>query len=121
MWWVVFFNVSVQGWIINPYENDFFYTSSKALGLPLYYTDIVNICLITFGVKKVINWVIGLEMFLESLSKCSCIFINILFIILHPGKCIYVYHSTCLCEDVPFLWATRWFLMVLLLLIRPLI
>ena len=58
---MVFANVSVQGWIINPY----LYSSSVVLGLPPTCTVVVNICVVTFGVEMVINWNRGLQMFLN--------------------------------------------------------
>ena len=69
MWQMQFAYVSVNGWIVDPYKQCFFYCSIEVLVLPPYYTKIINGDTVTSGVKMVKYWEGCLLMFLEPLSK----------------------------------------------------
>ena len=63
--------ISVEGWIIDPYVQNFFDCSTEVLVLPPNDIEILNGDLMTSDVAMVINWGGGLLMFLKPLSKCS--------------------------------------------------
>ena len=79
--------------LLNLYENGFFYTSSEGLFLPPHYTEFVNSFKITYGVKIVINWGMGIMMLLKPLSKCPCRYSNVFLITCHPVTFVSVDHS----------------------------
>ena len=66
-----FANVSIQGWIIDPYVKCFLDCSDKVLVLPLHYAEIIYGDIMTSDVKMVIYWGRGLMVFSKPLSKCS--------------------------------------------------
>ena len=61
--------VSIQGWIVDPYKQCFFYCSFEVLVLPPHYTEIFNIDVMTSGVGMVKYGGRCLLMFFEPLSK----------------------------------------------------
>ena len=99
MWQMVFANVPVDGWTINPYVDWFFYYSSGVLVLP-NYTETVNSCEITSYVAMLINGGVVLKMFLEPFSQFSCSCTNVLFITLNSGKHVSINHPTLLCDGI---------------------
>ena len=50
MWQIEFAYVSIQGWIVDPYTQCFFYCSFEVLVFPPHYTEIINIDIMTSGV-----------------------------------------------------------------------
>ena len=68
---MVFANVSIQGWIVDPDVYSLFYGSPEVLVLPSHNVEIINTYAVTSGVKVVKYGGGGLLMFLEPLSKCS--------------------------------------------------
>ena len=44
---MVFANVSVEGWVIDPYKQSLFDCSGKVLVLPSNYAEVVDISLVT--------------------------------------------------------------------------
>ena len=65
MWQMVFAYVSIEGWIINPYVQCFFYCCVELLVFPLHYAKIICGDIVNSGVKKVIYWGRCLLMFFE--------------------------------------------------------
>ena len=63
--------ISVEGWIIHPYEYCFPDSSDEVLILPSHNTEIFNGGTMTCDVVMVICWEGGLQVFPEPLSKCS--------------------------------------------------
>ena len=47
MWQMVFVNVSVKGWVIDPYEQNLFNCPGKVLVLPSNYAEVVDISFVT--------------------------------------------------------------------------
>ena len=64
-----FANISIQGWIVDPYEQCFFYCSFDILVLPPSYTKIFNGDVMTSDAGVVKYGGRCLLMFLESLSE----------------------------------------------------
>ena len=52
---MVFANVSIKGWVIDPYEQSFFNCSGKVLVLPSNYAEVVDISFETWDVTVVMN------------------------------------------------------------------
>ena len=71
MWKMVFANVSIQQWIVEPDVESFFYGSPEVLVLPSHNVEIINTYAVTSGVKMVKCGGGGLLVFLEPLTKCS--------------------------------------------------
>ena len=69
MWQMVFTNISVKGWIIDPDIKNFFYGSLEVLVLPPHYVEVVNTYAVTSGFKMVKCGRGGLLVFLELLCK----------------------------------------------------
>ena len=44
---MVFANVSIKGWVIDPYEQSFFYCPGKVLVLPSNYAEVIDIGFVT--------------------------------------------------------------------------
>ena len=61
---MVFAYISIQGWIVHPYINCFFYSSDEVLILPPHNTEIFYVGFMTCAVIMVIYWGGGLEVFL---------------------------------------------------------
>ena len=61
--------VSVNGWIVDPYKQCFFYYSIEVLVLPPYYTEFINGDTVTSSVKMVKYWGGCFLIFLEPLQK----------------------------------------------------
>ena len=55
MWWIVFANVLVEGWSIEPYKHCFFDFSSEFLVLPPQNAEVVNSHGMTCDVMVVIH------------------------------------------------------------------
>ena len=98
---MVFAYVPIQGWIVYPYEQCFFYPSAEVLVFPPHYTKILYGNIMTSDVKVVIDGGRCLEMFFEPLSKCSRGLSNVFLITLHPVTFVSVYDST-------FFWMVSW-------------
>ena len=56
MWQMVFANISVEGWIIDPYVQSLFNCSHKVLVLPPCSVEIVDGNIVTNDVKMVKYW-----------------------------------------------------------------
>ena len=72
MWQMVFANVSIKGWVIDPYEQSYFYCPDKVLVLPSNYAEVVDVSFVTWDVAVVMNGRGGLLMFFEPFCKGSC-------------------------------------------------
>ena len=68
---MVFAYVLVQGWIVHPYVYYFFDSSNQVLVLPPHNAEVLNGDIMTSGVKMVIYWEGGLQVFSKPLSKSS--------------------------------------------------
>ena len=71
MWQMVFVNISIQGWIVDPDVNSLFYCPLEVLFLPSHNVEICNTYAVTSGVKMVKYGGGGLLVFLEPLIKGS--------------------------------------------------
>ena len=91
---MVFAYVLIQGWIVYPDEQCFFYPSAEVLIFPPHYTEIFHGNVVTSDVKVVINKGRCIEVFFEPLSKCSRGLSNVFLITFQPVTCISVYDST---------------------------
>ena len=64
--------VSIQGWIVDPYTQCFFYCSFEVLVFPPHYTEIINIDIMTSGVGMFKYLERCLLMFFEkALQRCK--------------------------------------------------
>ena len=61
--------VFIKGWIIDPYEQCFFYQSTEVVVFPPHYVEIFYGDMVTSGVKMVIYRGGCLEVFFEPLSQ----------------------------------------------------
>ena len=77
---MVFANVPIKGWVIDPYEQSFFNCSSKVLVLPSNYAEVVDISFVTWDVTVVMNGRGGLLVFFEPFCKGSCRFSYVFFL-----------------------------------------
>ena len=71
MWQMVFANISIEGWIIDPYVQTLFYCSHLVQVLPPNNIEIVDGDIVTTDVAVVIYMREGFQMFLEPFSKNS--------------------------------------------------
>ena len=94
MWQMVFANISVEGWIIDPYVLCLFYCSYLVQVLPPNNFEIVDGNTVTTDVPVVIYGRGGFQMFLEPFSKSSWGLSNIFLITIHPATMISVDDST---------------------------
>ena len=69
---MVFANISIEGWVIDPYEQSLFDCSGKVLVLPSNYAEVVNVSFMTWDVTVVMNGRGGLLMFFEPFCKGPC-------------------------------------------------
>ena len=69
MWQMVFANISVKGWIVDPDVKSLFYCSLEVLVLPSHNVEIFNTYTVTSVVKMVKYGGGGLLVFLEPLPK----------------------------------------------------
>ena len=63
--------ISIEGWIIHPDVNCFFYGSDEVLVLSPHNAEIFNGGVMTCDVLVVIYWRGGLQMFFKPLTKSS--------------------------------------------------
>ena len=68
---MVFANISIKGWIIDPYVQSLFNCSHKVLALLPCNIDIVDDNIMTSDVNMVKYWRWGLQIFFEPFSKSS--------------------------------------------------
>ena len=71
MWQMVFANISIQGWIVDPDVKSLFYCPLEVLFLPSHNVEIFNTYAVTSGVKMVKYGGGGLLVFLKPLTKGS--------------------------------------------------
>ena len=71
MWQMVFANISIQGWIVDPDVKSLFYCPFEVLFLPSHNIKIINTYAVTSGVKMVKYGGGGLLVFLKPLTKGS--------------------------------------------------
>ena len=69
MWQMVFANISIYGWIVDPDIKSFLCGSLEALVLPLHNVEVINTYAVTSGVKMVKYGRGNLLVLLEPLSK----------------------------------------------------
>ena len=81
---MVFAYISIEGWIINPDINSFFYGSDEVLVLSPHNAEIMNGDIMTYDVMMVIYWGGGLQMFLQPLTKNSGWLLYVFIITVHP-------------------------------------
>ena len=77
---MVFANISIEGWVIDPYEQSLFDCSGKVLVLPSNYAEVVNVSFMTWDVTVDMNGRGGLLMFFEPFCKGPCRFSYVFFI-----------------------------------------
>ena len=104
MWQMVFANVSVQGWIIGPYVQGFFYGPQEVWSSLPSMVKIVNSDIMTRDVMMVIYGRWGLEMFFQPLFKIPSSLTNILIITINPVTLIPVNDPTFFVYWVFVLW-----------------
>ena len=97
--------VSFWAWIIDPYEQCFFYQSAEVLVLPPHYSKIFYSDIVTSGVKMIIYWGGCLQEFFEPLSKCSSGLSNVFLITFHPVTFVSIYDSTFLLDGILIFWS----------------
>ena len=68
---MVFAYISIEGWIIHPDINSFFYGSDEVLVLSPHNAEILNGDIMTCDVMMVIYCGGGIQMFLQPLTKSS--------------------------------------------------
>ena len=91
---MVFANIPVQGWIIDPNVYSLFDCSHLVQVLPPNNFEIVDGNIVTTDVTMVIYGRGGFQMLLEPFPKCSWGFSNVFFITVHPVTVISVYDPT---------------------------
>ena len=77
-----------------------FIGSNKVLVFPPYYAKVVNVDFMTWSAGMIIYRGRSLLMFLETFSKSSCWFPNVLLIALHPITTMSVHDSTFFQDDL---------------------
>ena len=105
MWQMECAYVSVQGWVIDPYEQCFFYCSVEVLVFPPHYTKVIYGDIVTSGVKIVIYWGRCLLMFLEPFSKCSWGLSNVFLITIHPVTFVSINDPSPLLNWILIFWS----------------
>ena len=68
---MVFAYISIEGWIIHPDVNSFFYGSDEVLILSPHNAEVLDGGIMTCDVLMVIYWGGGLQMLLKPLTKSS--------------------------------------------------
>ena len=71
MWQMVFANISIQGWIVDPDVKSFFYCPLEVLFLPSHNGEIFNTYAVASGIKMIKYGGGGLLVFLKPLTKGS--------------------------------------------------
>ena len=71
MWQTVFTQISIEGWIIDPYVQSLFYCSHLVQVLPPNNVKVVDSNIVTSDVAMVIYGRVGFQMFLEPFTKSS--------------------------------------------------
>ena len=104
MWQMVFANISIQGWIVDPDVKGLFYRPLEVLFLPSHNVEIFNTYAVTSGVKMVKYGGRGLLVFLEPLTKGSSGLSYIFLITLHPTTFVTVDEPTFLHHRIYVLW-----------------
>ena len=66
---MVFANISIEGWVIDPYEQSLFNCPGKVLVLPSNYAEVFDVSFMTWDVTVVMNGRGGLLMFFEPFCK----------------------------------------------------
>ena len=97
---MAFAYVLVWGWTADPYEHWFFNQPGEALLLLTHYAKIFKWGSMTCGVTVVMNWGVGLQIFLEPLSECSRCFFNVCLITFQPVTFKSVDYATLFCYVV---------------------
>ena len=100
MWQMVFANISVEGWIIDPYIQSLFYCSYLVQVLPPNNFEIIDGNTVTTDVTMVIYGRGGFQVFLEPFPKCSLGFSNIFLITVHPVTMISVDDPTLFLDGI---------------------
>ena len=98
MWQMVFTNISIEGWIIDPYVQSLFYCSHMVQVLPPNNVKVVVSNIVTSDVAMVIYGRGGFQMFLEPFTKSSWGLSNIFLISIHPVTLVSVDDSTLLLD-----------------------
>ena len=97
---LVFAYVLVEGWIVHPYVYCFFDSSDQVLVLSPHNAEVLNGGTLTSGVKMVIYWGRGLQVFSVPLSKSSWWLPYIFIITFHPVAFVSVDNATLLCDGI---------------------
>ena len=70
---MVFAYISIEGWIVHPDVNSFFYGSDEVLVLSPHNAEVLNGGIMTCDVMMVIYWGGGLQIFLKPLTYTICL------------------------------------------------
>ena len=74
MGWLIFAQIPVQGWVINPDEHCFLDGTGEALWFPANYGEVVKCDVVSFCLEVIEDGRGGLKMFLVSFTNISACF-----------------------------------------------